>query len=113
MILLSLELRFAIALASLIFIIIPSMIAGISGMIMYRSRDMNTALYSARRAYGSLPWIIVGTVISGLIIFSIGHMVGITLLIPEILMTVIIYRRLFKISEWKGIKDEIDWFKWE
>jgi len=113
LILLSLKLSFAIALASLIFIIIPSMIAGISGMIMYRSRDMNTALYSARRAYGSLPWIIIGTVISGLIIFSIGHTVAIALLIPGILMTIIIYYRLFKISEWKRIKDEIDWFKWE
>jgi len=92
LILLSLELRFAVALASLIFIIIPSMIAGISGMIMYGSRDMNTALYSARRAYGSLPWIIIGTVISGLIIFSIGHTVVLTSLIPEIPMTIIIYK---------------------
>ena len=113
LILLSLELRFAIALASLISTIIPSMIAGISGMTMYRSRDMNTALYSARRVYGLLPWIIVGTVISGLIIFSIGYTVAIALLIPGILMTIIIYRRLFNILEWKRIKDEIDWFRWE
>ena len=113
LILLSLELRFAIALASLISTIIPSMIAGISGMIMYGSRDMNTALCSARRVYGLLPWIIVGTVISGLIIFSIGYTVAIALLISEILMTIIIYRRLFNILEWKRIKDEIDWFRWE
>ena len=82
-------------------------------MTMYRSRDMNTALCSARRVYGALPWIIIGTVISGLIIFSIGHTVVLTSLIPEIPMTIIIYHRLFNILEWKRIKDEIDWFKWE
>ena len=113
LILLSLGLKFFTAFASMIFIIIPSMIAGISGAIMYRSRDMNTALYSACRVYESLPWIIIGAIISGLIIFSIGCMVAIISLIPEIIMTITIYRGLFNISEWKRIKDEIDWFKWE
>jgi len=54
LILLSLELKPVIAFASLIPTITPSMIAGISAAILYRSRDMNTALYSARRVYGML-----------------------------------------------------------
>jgi len=31
---------------------------------------------------------------------------------PEIIMTIIAYLRVFNISEWKEIKDEIDWFTW-
>ena len=112
LIFLSLELRPAIAFASLIPTIIPSMVAGVSAAILYRSRDMNTALYSARRVYGMLPWIIVGGVISGLITFGMGYMAIAISPTPEIIMTIIAYLRLFNTSKWKEIKDEIDWFTW-
>ena len=112
LILLSLELKPVIAFASLIPTITPSMVAGVSAAILYRSRDMNTALYSARRVYGTLPWIIVGVVISGLIMFGMGCMAIAISLAPEIIMTIITYLRLFNTSEWKEIKDEIDWFIW-
>ena len=112
LILLSLKLKPVIALASLIPSIVPSMIAGISGMILYGPRDMNTALYSARRVYGMLPWIIIGVVISGLIISGMGCTVIAISLTPEIIMVIIAYLRLFNIMEWRRIKDEIDWFMW-
>jgi len=113
LILLSLELKPVIALASLIPAITPSMIAGVSSAILYRSRDMNTSLYSARRVYGMLPWIIVGVVISGLIVFGMRYMAIAISLIPEIIMTIIAYLRLFNSLEWREIKDEVDWFTWK
>jgi len=113
LILLSLELKPVIAFASLVPAITPSMIAGASAVILYRSRDMNAALYSARRVYGMLPWIIVGVVISGLIMFGMGYMAIVILLAPEIIMTIIAYLRLFNSLEWKEIKDEVDWFTWK
>ena len=113
LILLSLELKPLIAFASLVPAITPSMMAGISAIILYRSRDMNTALYSARRVYGMLPWIIVGVVVSGLIVFGMGYVVISILLAPEIIMTIIAYLRLFNGLEWKEIKDEVDWFTWK
>jgi len=113
LILLSLELKPVIALASLIPAITPSMIAGASAVILYRSRDMNAALYSARRVYGMLPWTIVGVVISGLIMFGMGYMAISILLAPEIIMTIIAYLRLFNSLEWKEIKDEVDCFTWK
>ena len=112
LILLSLKLKPVIALASLIPTIAPSMTAGISGMILYGPRDMNTALYSARRVYGMLPWIIIGVIISGLIISGMGCMAIAISLTPEVIMVIIAYRRLFNIIEWKRVKDEIDWFMW-
>ena len=112
LILLSFKLKPVIALASLIPTIAPSMIAGISGMILYGPRDTNTALYSARRVYGMLPWITIGVIISGLIISGMGCMAIAISLTPEVIIVIIAYRRLFNIVEWKRVKDEIDWFMW-
>ena len=35
------------------------------------------------------------------------------LLVPEIIMTIIAYLRLFNSLEWEEIKDEVDWFTWK
>jgi len=113
LVLLSLELKPVIALASVVPAITPSMIAGVSAAILYRSRDVNTALYSARRVYGMLPWIIVGVAVSGLIMFGMGYVIISILLTPEIIMTIVAYLRLFNSLEWKEVKDEVDWFTWK
>ena len=60
-----------------------------------------------------LPWIIVGVVISGLIMFGMGYMAIAISLIPEAIMTIIAYLRLFNSLEWREIKDEVDWFTWK
>ena len=60
-----------------------------------------------------LPWIIIGVVISGLIMFGMGYVAISISLAPEIIMTIIAYLKLFNILEWKEIKDEVNWFTWK
>ena len=45
--------------------------------------------------------------------FGMGYVAISILLAPEIIMTIIIYLRMFNSLEWKEIKDEVDWFTWK
>jgi len=101
------------SLISLGWFLIPSWVMGLSGMIMFKSNDLNRCLYSARRMYKWMKGLIIGVIVSGIILFSIN-------LIPLCLMTIITggsllltnYFKFFRLEEWRRIKDEIDWFKW-